>query len=65
MLQRTSARTTVDTDHISPDCLKAAFGVLVDQMVASGLPLDWNTAEMAQNRRADETDIFLRVGLLP
>lgn len=66
---RTSGSVTLDTDAISPDSLKAAFALVVDRLTQassrSGIALDWNTAEMAQGRRGEETDIVVRVAVLP
>lgn len=68
MLQRLSASVLVDTDEVSPECLKASFAYVVDALARSadrvGVAIDWNTVEMAQNRRGPETDIVLRAGVV-
>lgn len=68
MLTRLSTSTTVDTDAVNPDCLKAAFGVNVDALVSRleqhGLAADWNTVEVALLARGADTDMVMRVGVL-
>lgn len=59
----------IDTDAVSPDCLKAAFDVAVDALVSRAdghrIALNWNSLEVALHRRSDEdTLLVLRAAVL-
>lgn len=53
----------LDTDAVSPDCLKAAFDVAIDALVSRAeghrIALNWNSLEVALHRRSDEDSMLV------
>lgn len=72
MKARLGVGVEVDTDAISPECLKAAFDVTVDRLFQranekpeGAVALDWSTLEFALHSRADNvTHVVLRAEIL-
>jgi hypothetical protein len=69
MLQRRTHGVEMDTDAVSPDCLKAAFIVAIDTLAQrverAGDTINWNTLQMALHESAPETTrLTLRADIL-
>lgn len=63
MVTRVHAQTTLDTDAVNPDALKAAFGLVVDLLDSDSRALNWNRLQFALSERGVETDVIARVEL--
>jgi len=59
---------TLDTDAVSPDALKAAIDLCMDQLAqqarARGDAVDWNTFEFAQRPQGPETTVICRASVV-
>jgi hypothetical protein len=64
MSTKVSARVTLDTDHVSPDSLKAGFDCVVDRLLNHSDPVDWGTLQFALSNRGEETDLIVRAATL-
>lgn len=60
MATKVSSLVTLDTDHISPDSLKAGFDCVIDRLFNHSDPVDWSTLQFALSKRGAETDLIVR-----